>query len=205
VAYRARKFARHYRGPLITLCAFVLVLMVAAGVSIRQSIVAGKQRDRADAETAVAKAVNQFLQDDLLSQANPESQNGAESKLDPDIKARTLLDRAAAQAGIRFAQQPLVESEIQHTIGKAYNGLGLYKQAEQHLHRAYELSAAHRGADDPETLDILMAGPRPKSIRTKTMRPWRRRKLCSKQNPASLARKIRGRLWRCRTWRRCIT
>jgi non-specific serine/threonine protein kinase/serine/threonine-protein kinase len=157
MSYRARKFARHYRGPLITLCAFVLVLMVAAGVSIWQGIVARKQRDRADAEAAVAKAVNQFLQDDLLSQANPESQNGTESKPDPDIKARTLLDRAAAQAGKRFAQQPLVEAEIQHTIGKAYYGLGLYKQAEQHLRRAYELSAAHRGVDDPETLDMLMA------------------------------------------------
>jgi tetratricopeptide (TPR) repeat protein len=156
VAYRARKFARRYRGALITLCAFVLVLVVAAGVSIWQSVVAKKQRDRADAEAAVAKAVNQFLQDDLLSQANPESQDGAESKADPDVKVRTLLDRAAARAGKRFAKQPLIESAIEHTVGKAYLGLGLYKQAEQSFRSAYELSAAHRGADDPETLDLLM-------------------------------------------------
>jgi non-specific serine/threonine protein kinase/serine/threonine-protein kinase len=156
-AYRARKFARRYRGALVTLCAFVVVLMAAAGVSIRQSVIARRQRDRADAEAAVAKAVNQFLQEDLLSAANPESQGGAETKPDPEVKARTLLDRAAAQAGKRFARQPLVESAIQHTIGKAYLGLGLNAEAERHLRRAYELSAAQRGTDDPETLDILMA------------------------------------------------
>jgi hypothetical protein len=118
-AYRARKFARRYRAALATLCAFVLVLMTAAGVSIWQSVIAKSQRDRADSEAAIAKAVNQFLQDDLLSQANPESQGGAEAKPDPDVKARTLLDRAAAQVGKRFANQPLVESAIQKTIGNA--------------------------------------------------------------------------------------
>src|SRR4029077_3504707 len=138
------------------LSAFVLVLVVAAAVSIRESVVARRQRDRADAEAAVARAVNQFLQDDLLSQANPESQGGVETKPDPDVKALTLLDRAAAKVEKRLADQPLVESTIQKTIGKAYYGLGLYPQAEQHLRRAYELSKAHIGADDPATLDILM-------------------------------------------------
>jgi eukaryotic-like serine/threonine-protein kinase len=155
-AYRARKFARRYRGALVTLCAFVLVLMVAAGVSIWQSVIARRQRDRADAEAAIARAVNQFLQEDLLSQANPESQGGPETKPDPDVKARTLLDRAASQVGKRFARQPLVEFSIRHTIGKAYMGLGLYPEAERQFRRAYELSAAQRGADDPETLDLLM-------------------------------------------------
>jgi tetratricopeptide (TPR) repeat protein/tRNA A-37 threonylcarbamoyl transferase component Bud32 len=156
VGYRARKFARRYRAALVTACAFALVLIIAAGVSIWQSVIAKRQRDRADAEAAIAKAVNEFLQDDLLSQANPEAQDGADTKPDPDVKARTLLNRAAAQVGKKFPQQPLVESAIQHTIGKAFYGLGLYPEAERHFRRAYELSAAHRGADDPETLDMLM-------------------------------------------------
>jgi len=156
-AYHARRFVRRYRAALATLCAFVVVLMAAAGVSIWQSVAARRQRDRADAEAAVARAVNQFLQDDLLSQANPEAQNGADAKPDSDVKARTLLDRAAAKAGKRFANQPLVEGEVQHTIGKAYMGLGLFPEAERHLLRAHELLAAQRGADDPESLDMLMA------------------------------------------------
>jgi tetratricopeptide (TPR) repeat protein len=155
--YRARKFARRNRAALATLCAFVLLLMTAAGVSTWQTVVAKRQRDRADSEAAVAKAVNQFLAEDLLSQANPEAQDGVDASPDPEVKARTLLDRSAAKVEKRFGKQPLVESDIQHTIAKAYFGLGLNAEAERHMRKAYQLSAAHRGPDDPETLDLLMS------------------------------------------------
>ena len=157
LAYRARKFSRRYRAGLLMLSAFVLVLVAAAAISIWQSIVAQRQRDRADTEAATAKAVNEFLQNDLLSQADPTAQGGTDSAPDPDVKARTLLDRAAARVSKRFAGQPLIECEIQDTIAHAYEGLGLYAESEQHLRRAYELSASHRGRDDPRTLDLLMA------------------------------------------------
>jgi len=150
ITYRARKFARRYRGALVTACAFVLVLILATGVSIWQGVRATRQRDRADAEAAVAKAVNQFLQDDLLSQANPDVE-----KPDPDVKVRTLLDRAAAQVGKRFANQPLVESAIRRTIANTYRHLGLWSEAERQMRRAYELSRVHRGAGDLGTVEIL--------------------------------------------------
>ena len=35
--------------------------MIAAAVSIRQRIIANRQRNRADAEAAIAKAVNEFF------------------------------------------------------------------------------------------------------------------------------------------------
>ena len=68
-AYRARKFARRYRAALVTTSAFGLVLIVAAVISIRQSI-------RANREAAVAQAVNDFLQNDLLAQASAATQSG---------------------------------------------------------------------------------------------------------------------------------
>src|SRR5262249_37182978 len=43
VAYRARKFARRYRAALVTTAAFALVLLLAAGVSIRQSMRANRE------------------------------------------------------------------------------------------------------------------------------------------------------------------
>jgi non-specific serine/threonine protein kinase/serine/threonine-protein kinase len=156
LAYRARKFSRRHRAGLMMLSAFVLVLVVAAAISIWQGIVARRQRDRADTEAATAKAVNEFLQNDLLSQADPATQSGPDAGPDPEIKVRTLLDRAAARVSERFADKPLVEAAIQDTIGHAYEGLGLYAQSEQHLRRAYELSASYRGSDAPETLDMLM-------------------------------------------------
>ena len=65
--YRARKFVRRYRVPVATVCAFALVLILAAVFSVRQRL-------RADAEAAVAQAVNDFVQNDLLAQASAANQ-----------------------------------------------------------------------------------------------------------------------------------
>jgi hypothetical protein len=108
-AYRARKFARRYRAVLATAAAFVLVLMVAAGISIRQSI-------RGNREAAVAQAVNDFLQNDLLAQARASRQSGPGTKPDPDLKVRTALDRAAPRIAGRFGRQPEVEAAVRETI-----------------------------------------------------------------------------------------
>ncbi len=155
-SYQLKKFARRHKILVIGVPALFLVLVAGIVASTWEAVRARRAEARAQTEAAVAKAVNQFLQDDLLSQASPESQSGVEAAPDPEVKARTLLDRAAARVGNRFAGQPLVESEIQETIGNAYSGLGLYAQAETHLRKAYELSSKYRGPDDPKTLNILM-------------------------------------------------
>jgi eukaryotic-like serine/threonine-protein kinase len=146
LAYRARKFARRYRVALATACAFVLVLVAAAVISIRQSI-------RANREAAVAEAVNNFLQHDLLSQANVGQQSGG--KPDRDIKVRTALDRAASRIEGKFEKQPEVEAAIRDTIGKTYEGLGLFPDAEKQLQPAVDLSRRALGPDDPRTLAIM--------------------------------------------------
>jgi tetratricopeptide (TPR) repeat protein len=155
-AYQLRKFARRHKVLVVGVPALFLVLLVGVVASTWEAVRARRAEARMQTEAAIAKAVNQFLQDDLLSQASPESQSGVETAPDPEVKARTLLDRAAARVGNRFASQPLVESEIQETIGNAYSGLGLYAESEAHLRKAYELSSKYRGADDPKTLDILL-------------------------------------------------
>lgn len=155
-SYRVQKFARRHK-VLVTAGATVfLVLAAGAVISTWQAVRARRAEAVAKQETAIAKAVNQFLQDDLLSQADPTAQSGTQSAPDPDVKVRTLLDRAAAQVGKRFAGQPLVEAAIEKTIGIAYFGMGLFPQAEKHLRRAYDLNAAQLGADNPESLGILM-------------------------------------------------
>jgi len=94
-AYRARKFVRRYRTALATACAFALVLIVAAGVSVRESI-------RANREAAAAQAVNDFLQNDLLAQASANSQAGPAAKPDPDLNSR-----AASKNGLpEFIAKP---------------------------------------------------------------------------------------------------
>jgi eukaryotic-like serine/threonine-protein kinase len=147
-AYRARKFARRYRAALITACAFALVLIAAAAISIWQSVRATKQRDRADAQAAVAQAISDFLQNDLLGQASAYKQ----SKPDPDLKVRTALDRAAAQVAGKFDRQPQVEASVRNTIGKAYEDLGLYPEAAKQHEAALDLRRRVLGPEHPDTL-----------------------------------------------------
>ena len=154
-AYRARKFAHRYRGALATLCAFVLVLIAAATISIWQSVRATRQRERADSEAAAAKAVNDFLQNDLLAQASAANQSGPDANPDPDLKVRTALDRAAARITGKFDQQPEVEAAIRETIGQTYIDLGLYPQARAQLERARDLYRRVLGPNNPKTLRTM--------------------------------------------------
>jgi eukaryotic-like serine/threonine-protein kinase len=141
LAYRARKFARRHRAGLIIASAFTLVLIVAAVFSIRQSI-------RANKEAAIARAVNDFLQKDMLGQASAYNQ----SKPDPNITVRTALDRAAQNISEKFAGQPEVEASIRETIGNAYEGLGLYAEAREQMEPALALRLRTLGNENPKTL-----------------------------------------------------
>jgi hypothetical protein len=116
----------------------------------RNSAVAAKQR--ADTEAAMAKAVNDFLQNDLLAQAGATAQASRGSNLDPDLKVRTALDRAAARIEGRFKTQPLVEASILQTIGKTYEDLGLYPEAQRNVERALALRLRVLGAKHRDTL-----------------------------------------------------
>ena len=148
MAYRARKFARRYRVALVTACAFLLVLVVATVVSIRQSM-------RANSEAAMAQAVNDFLQNDLLAQASAATQSGASAKPDPHLEVRTALDRAAARITGKFDRQPEVEAAIRNTIGETYMNLGIYPEARKQLLLALDLSRRALGANSPRALKII--------------------------------------------------
>jgi tetratricopeptide (TPR) repeat protein len=99
-----------------------------------------------------AKAVNDFLQNDVLALASVDAQSRARGKPDPDMKVRTALDRAAARIGGKFGKQPLVEASIRRTIGYAYFELGLFPQAQREIERALDLQRPILGVDNPVTL-----------------------------------------------------
>lgn len=87
------------------------------------------EKQRADDEAATAKAVNSFLQQDLLEQASARKQARRDSKPDPDLKVRTALERAAAGIAGKFEKQPLVEASIRQTIGMTYRDLGFISRS----------------------------------------------------------------------------
>jgi eukaryotic-like serine/threonine-protein kinase len=160
--YRLRKFASKNKALIGTIAAFAALLILGVVVSTWQAVRARRaqwaatvERDRADSEAATSKAVTDFLQNSLLSQASAQQQGGLDAKPDPDVKVRTLLDRAAAGISGKFASQPLVEAGIRSTIGSTYRDLHLIPQAEEQWKKSYDLSLRYRGADDPETLTAL--------------------------------------------------
>ena len=64
---------------------------------------------KAKEEAAIAKAVNDFLQNDLLAEAAPDK-NARNKK----VTVEEVLGRAAARIAGKFAQQPRIEAEIRH-------------------------------------------------------------------------------------------
>ena len=95
-----------------------------------------RERRAAESARARAQAINNFLVNDLLGQADPE-RNPAGA----DLTVRQLLDRAAKSlaAAESVALEPGVEGAVRSTIGNVYLELGLYREAVEQLSRAVNL------------------------------------------------------------------
>jgi tetratricopeptide (TPR) repeat protein len=115
------------------------------------------EAEKAKTEAAIAHAVNEFLNQDLLAQASqqfvPYERYGEPVA---DLKLRTVLDRAAENLDGRFADQPLVEAALRMTIGTTYCYLDKYDLAALHLRRAVELRKTHLGEGHPDTLKSMI-------------------------------------------------
>lgn len=153
--YHARKFVRRHRVLAGAAAAVFVVLAGGIALSTREAIRASRERDRALRAEQVANAVNDFLQNDLLSQAGARAQAGTRAAPDPDLKVRTALDRAAARIPGKFDFQPAVEAAIRRTIGLAYIEMNLNSEAQPELERAAELRKRALGPEHPDTLTSL--------------------------------------------------
>jgi eukaryotic-like serine/threonine-protein kinase len=141
-----------------TISTWQAVRATAAESAARNSEAAATtQRKRAESETEIAKAVNDFLNKDVLAQASVAAQAGPGTNPDPELKVRTALDRASDKIGERFAARPIVQASILQTIGEAYFNLGLYPKALRHLERAWEIRRREMGGNHPDTLETVGA------------------------------------------------
>lgn len=107
-----------------------------------------EQRNRAleaEAQTRVeadkVQAINSFLRNDLLSQAEPKK-NAVEDR----VTLLEVLDRAAERVGERFAGRPDLEIALRKTIGQTYHDLASWDKSEQQFQAILDL-ASQKKAD----------------------------------------------------------
>jgi len=160
--YRLQKLAR--RNQLAFVAASAVGISLVAGLAVSTVLYvsakqerdeAVKQKQRADEQAAVAQAVNEFLQDDLLKQAGSTQQANTGFQPQPDLTVKEALRRASQRVGQRFATQPAVEFQIQDTLGEAFLAVGDWKMAIAHLERALAIRKAMAGPDDAALLDNM--------------------------------------------------
>ncbi len=159
--YRLGKLARRHNLALTTAAVVVAAMVFGTAVSTWQAVRAIRaekqardQRDRARkaeaqarAEADKAQAINEFLTEDLLSQAEP-----AQNSVEDHVTVMEVLDRAAAKVGDRFAAQPEVAEALRWTIARTYHGLGSWEQAEQQWRAALEAARLRLGGESASAL-----------------------------------------------------
>jgi serine/threonine protein kinase/Tfp pilus assembly protein PilF len=150
--YRAKKFLRRHRGPVLAGGAVVVVLIggvVGTSVGmVRANVAAAKERaarEREGQERARAETASDFLST-MFASIDPERAMGR------DITVREVIDDAAAKVGEKFKDQPVVEASLRETLGETYHGLSRYPEAQAQFVRALELRKKELGERHKETL-----------------------------------------------------
>ena len=141
LAYQARKFARRHRVGLIMAFAFVLVLVTASVVSVRQSI-------RANQEAAASKRVADFMTN-MFKISDPGAARGN------SVTAREILDKASNDIDSGLANDPVLQSSMMNVMGTVYDNLGLFAQAEPLLRHALEVRRHTFGDNNKDTLQSM--------------------------------------------------
>lgn len=152
--YRLSKLVRRNRLAFGAAAAVAMALVAGIVATSWQAVRANRAELVAQEKAEVATAVQEFLTRDMLSQASSFAQAEAGEEMDPDLKVRDALARAAAKVGARFGAQPLVEMKVRQSIGESYLGMFLGEPAIEQLLRAMELAETLPGVDDEQRLQI---------------------------------------------------
>ncbi len=141
-AYVLWKQTRRYFRQTPVAALALLVALLTPGLLLALSFwhQAVRQRD-------TARAAIHFLNDDVFGSLDPERSGR-------DVDLTNILDAAAARIEDRFADAPLAEATIRHTLGNFYGSLGENDEALAQLDRALELTRAALGDRDPAVADL---------------------------------------------------
>ncbi len=124
--------------------ATVLVLLVGFGVTMAvQAKRIAAERDRANAEAATARQVQEFMVG-LFEVADSGENRGS------SITAREVLTTGADRIRSELTDQPRVRAALMETMGRVFRLLGLYDDAAPLLSEALALRREHLGDRHPD-------------------------------------------------------
>ena len=106
---------------------------------------ARRSQRRAENARAQAEAVNAFLRG-MLGSASPTAEG-------VDVRVVDVLDEAAWNLDLEFADRPLDRAAVLHTLGSTNLALGRYDDAYDDLTAALELREDGLGSAHEDTLD----------------------------------------------------
>jgi eukaryotic-like serine/threonine-protein kinase len=149
--YRFSKFSRRHRAAVVAAAIVTVVVAASAIVSTVGLLRARRAEQRAEREAAANRELATVVQDALRA-FDPKAPRANA------ITAREILDRGAERIRQSLGDQPLVQAEIDQTIGTVYSSLALYDPARSLLESALRTRERELGPNDlsvAQTLESL--------------------------------------------------
>src|ERR1019366_789103 len=152
--YEFQKTVRRHKFGFAAAAALFTVLAVGVLVSAREAARANRESHRALQAEAVAK---ERLAE---SQAVSKFMMGVFQSPDPKRDGRTItvaetLDRAVTNLDRDLAAQPALRAQLQATLGRTYNALGLYREAIPLEEKVRDYYLKNLGVENTNTLSAM--------------------------------------------------
>ena len=153
--YQMRKFAQRHRTTVASLAALAVCVLVGFAVTLAMYLKAERARAqeqtarkeaeeqreaanvsqrRAEAATDDALAIKTFLIQDLLARNQPE-------RAGYTVTLAQAVERGAERIDVRFANRPLVASQLHSHVSEVFRQLGRIREAQKHADRAAQLAS----------------------------------------------------------------
>jgi len=154
-----RKFVRRHRGAVaaavVAALALTTALVASTWAAFHATRAESRMRDaltKAETETAVALALNDFVVD-MLTAPSP-MRLDASGRLPRDTRVLDVL-ADAAQALPALAQQPIAEARVRAFLAMVHAQLGDYEKADELYETAHAIQMRTLGSEDPDALIMI--------------------------------------------------
>lgn len=141
--YKTKKFVKRHQSELAATVGFILLIVSFTAIYTWRIT---QERNKARLQAEKAQETSEFLVN-LFSASNPAETHGE------TVPVKSILEEGLNQID-QLNEQPEVQSQMLHTMGKVYTNLGEYDRAEMLLERALNIQTNIDGQFNTEVASI---------------------------------------------------